>query len=140
MSKNWRKKLEKLDSNRQTVIVKIQKIKQTAYTFFRLFSLNSCAIVQRTHALHPCGAYAKIISRNIFRLKQSKNCPENGFLSQRSTKSNRLLAALYDHPDLPKYCQLLSLLSDSLASFATGELAPNCIARFKAFVACDLSC
>ena len=39
-------------------------------SFFRFFSLNSGAI----------------------RLKQSKNCPKNGFLSQRSTKSDRLLA------------------------------------------------
>ncbi len=38
-------------------------------SFFRLFSLNSRAI----------------------RLKQSKNCPKNGFLSRRSTKSYRLL-------------------------------------------------
>ena len=38
-------------------------------SFFRLFSLNSHAI----------------------RLKQSKNCPKNGFLSLRLTKSDRLL-------------------------------------------------
>ncbi len=38
-------------------------------SFFRLFSLNRLTI----------------------RLKQSKNCPKNGFLSLRSTKSDRLL-------------------------------------------------
>ena len=77
-------------------------------SLFRLFSLNSRAIAQRIHALHLYEAYAKIFSRNIFLIEQSKNCNKNGFLSQRSTKSDRLLAISIPHRYLSAIMSVLS--------------------------------
>jgi hypothetical protein len=61
----------------------------------RSFSLNSGAIVQHIHAFHPFGAYAKIFSGYIFRLKRPKNLLQIGFPSPRSVKSDRLLDSLW---------------------------------------------